>query len=157
MTKRRYYFKELTFDEKENELKENLQCYCFIIPKSFAITLRWLVCWGIVILSCIAWIVPFVIFRLDWILSLAAASALIGIVLGTLTADRVDKYCDEYTKFVRESLQNRIDFKNAIEEEKCKQWRKNHPLEEKCRLALTKNPNAMADLIRYIESFRQKY
>ena len=30
-------------------------------------------------------------------------------------------------------------------------WRKKHPLEEKIRLALTKNPNYIADLLRYCE------
>lgn len=30
-------------------------------------------------------------------------------------------------------------------------WREAHPFEEKCRLALTKNPNYVADLIRYIK------
>lgn len=31
------------------------------------------------------------------------------------------------------------------------EWRENHPLEEKCRLAMSKNPNYVADLIRYIK------
>ena len=31
------------------------------------------------------------------------------------------------------------------------QWRAKHPLEEKCRLAMTKNPNYVADLIKYVK------
>lgn len=31
------------------------------------------------------------------------------------------------------------------------QWRATHPLEEKCRLAMTKNPNYVADLIKYVK------
>lgn len=37
------------------------------------------------------------------------------------------------------------------QEELAKKWRKKHPLEEKIRLALTKNPNYIADLLRYCE------
>lgn len=37
------------------------------------------------------------------------------------------------------------------QEELAKKWRKKHPLEEKIRLALLKNPNYIADLLRYCE------
>lgn len=37
------------------------------------------------------------------------------------------------------------------EEELARKWRKKHPLEEKIRLALTQNPNYIADLLRYCE------
>lgn len=41
---------------------------------------------------------------------------------------------------------------NKIEQEKLASiWRKKHPLEEKVRLALTKNPNYVADLLRYCD------
>ena len=35
------------------------------------------------------------------------------------------------------------------------QWRATHPLEEKCRLAMTQNPNYVADLIRYVKENNQ--
>ena len=39
-----------------------------------------------------------------------------------------------------------------LEQEKlAEKWRKKHPLEEKIRLALTQNPNYIADLLRYSE------
>ena len=39
-----------------------------------------------------------------------------------------------------------------LEQEKlAEKWRKKHPLEEKIRLALTQNPNYIADLLRYCE------
>ena len=37
------------------------------------------------------------------------------------------------------------------QEELAAKWRKRHPLEEKIRLALTMNPNYIADLLRYCE------
>ena len=41
---------------------------------------------------------------------------------------------------------------NKLAEEKlAEKWRKKHPLEEKIRLALTQNPNYIADLLRYCE------
>lgn len=40
---------------------------------------------------------------------------------------------------------------SIAEKIKADQWRESHPLEEKCRLAMTKNPNYVADLIRYVK------
>lgn len=40
---------------------------------------------------------------------------------------------------------------SILETLKAAQWRAAHPLEEKCRLALTKNPNYVADLIKYVK------
>lgn len=151
MTKICYGYEKLYFDEKKNEIKEELKNYYFMIP-SFNIIWRWLLCWFAIILSFVAWIIPFIIFRLDWILSFMAVSASIGIILSTLTADKVDKYCDKYTEFERQSIKNAINLENEKENLKCEEWRKNHPLEEKCRLALTKNPNAVADLIEYVKN-----
>lgn len=151
MTKICYSYKKIYFDKKENEIKEVLKNYYLMIP-SFGIIWRWLLCWLAIILSFAAWIVPFIIFRLNWILSLMAVSASIGIILSNLTANRVDKYCDKYTELERELLKNAIDLENEKENLKCEEWRKNHPLEEKCRLALTKNPNAVADLIKYVKN-----
>lgn len=37
------------------------------------------------------------------------------------------------------------------------QWRATHPLEEKCRLAMTKNPNYVADLIRYVKEHNNEH
>ena len=43
-------------------------------------------------------------------------------------------------------------YENKLAQEKlAEKWRKKHPLEEKIRLALTQNPNYIADLLRYCE------
>ena len=43
-------------------------------------------------------------------------------------------------------------YENKLEQEKlAEKWRKKHPLEEKIRMAMTGNPNYVADLLRYCE------
>lgn len=49
------------------------------------------------------------------------------------------------------SLLIELELSDKQEEEKAMIWRAAHPLEEKCRLALTKNPNYVADLIKYVK------
>ena len=51
--------------------------------------------------------------------------------------------------FADEINQNRIE--KEEQEKLAEKWRKKHPLEEKVRLALTMNPNYVADLLRYCE------
>jgi hypothetical protein len=55
----------------------------------------------------------------------------------------IDKY---FPKLEEEFTTNSI-----VSMIKAKQWRATHPLEEKCRLAMTKNPNYVADLIKYVK------
>lgn len=66
---------------------------------------------------------------------------------------------DRYIEDCEEDLINKL-FSEEIEELKlfsieenikATVWRFEHPLEEKCRLALTKNPNYVADLIKYVK------
>lgn len=58
--------------------------------------------------------------------------------------------CEEYLidKLFSEEIKE-LNWKNIQETLKAEKWRATHTLEEKCRLALTKNPNYVADLIRY--------
>ena len=151
MTKICYGYEKLYFDEKKNEIKEELKNYYFTIP-SFDIIWRWLLCWLAIILSFVAWIIPFIIFKEEWIITFIIYSAVFGFFICGKTADAVEKYCDKYTELKRQSIKNAIDLENEKENLKCEEWRKNHPLEEKCRLALTKNPNAVADLIEYVKN-----
>lgn len=51
--------------------------------------------------------------------------------------------------FLEEITQNQENKK--LQEELAAKWRKNHPLEEKIRLALTGNPNYIAELLKYCE------
>lgn len=51
-------------------------------------------------------------------------------------------FAEELAKLKEEKLE---------QEELARKWRKKHPLEEKIRLALTQNPNYIADLLRYCE------
>ena len=55
----------------------------------------------------------------------------------------IDKY---FPKLEEEFMTNSI-----VAAIQATQWRAEHPLEEKCRLALTKNPNYVADLIKYVK------
>ena len=51
--------------------------------------------------------------------------------------------------FIEEIAQNQENKK--LQEELASKWRKKHPLEEKIRLAMTGNPNYIADLLKYCE------
>lgn len=51
--------------------------------------------------------------------------------------------------FIEEIAQNQDNKK--LQEELALKWRKKHPLEEKIRLALTGNPNYIADLLKYCD------
>lgn len=66
---------------------------------------------------------------------------------------------DYYIQDGEEDLINKL-FSEEIEELtlistqetiKAAKWRAEHPIEEKCRLAMTKNPNYVADLIKYVK------
>lgn len=61
---------------------------------------------------------------------------------------------DKYEKYIIEKyfgdLLSHLNEYERVEISRAEEWRKKHPLEEKCRLALTKNPNYVADLIRHI-------
>lgn len=54
------------------------------------------------------------------------------------------------TKLFSEEIEE-IQFLRLQEIAKATIWRLEHPLEEKCRLAMTKNPNYVADLIKYVK------
>ena len=67
-----------------------------------------------------------------------------------------DRYLHEYddSKLIDKLFSEEIEELKAFSEAetlKAEQWRAQHPLEEKCRLAMTKNPNYVADLIRYVK------
>lgn len=47
-----------------------------------------------------------------------------------------------------------IEPHNKEQQRLADEWRENHPLEEACRLAMLKNPNYVADLIRYVKEKR---
>lgn len=69
----------------------------------------------------------------------------------------VNRYSDELHELVHDcheyKEQRRIESENAQKATiHAKLWRIAHPLEEQCRLALTKNPNYVADLIRYVHT-----
>lgn len=151
MTKIYYGYEKLYFDEKKNEIKKELKNYYLMVP-SFGIGWRWLLCWFAMILSFVAWIIPLIIFKQEWIVTFIICSVPFSYFICGITDDAVEKYCDKYTELERQSIKNAIDLENEKENLKCEEWRKNHPLEEKCRLALTKNPNAVADLIEYVKN-----
>lgn len=65
--------------------------------------------------------------------------------------DYRESYFIKKTAEQRALIEALIQQENEAEEAKAEEWRSAHPLEEKCRLALTKNPNYVADLIRYIQ------
>ena len=63
--------------------------------------------------------------------------------------DLIDKLFSEEIK--------ELDLLSVQEQLIAEKWRAEHPLEEKCRLAMTKNPNYVADLIRYVkENYNEK-
>lgn len=64
-----------------------------------------------------------------------------------------DKHFYKQSHIIKEiaDFRTNIEALAAIEEAECKEWRDNHPLEEKVRLAMEKNPNYVADLIRYVK------
>lgn len=61
--------------------------------------------------------------------------------------DLIDKLFSEEIK--------ELELLSTQEQIKSEKWRASHPLEEKCRLAMTKNPNYVADLIRYVKEHNQ--
>ena len=64
------------------------------------------------------------------------------------------KYTDMLEKFVepeKQQLRAELAEEHLKLTSQCEAWRKEHPLEEKVRLALTKNPNYVADLIRSLQ------
>lgn len=60
--------------------------------------------------------------------------------------------CDEdlIDKLFSEEIKE-LDLLSTQEQIRAEKWRAEHPLEEKCRLAMTKNPNYVADLIKYVK------
>jgi hypothetical protein len=52
-------------------------------------------------------------------------------------------------KYLPKFIDN-LEKHNLEEELKAEVWREEHPLEEKCRLAMLDNPNYVADLIREV-------
>lgn len=64
-----------------------------------------------------------------------------------------DNYFYKQPHIVKEiaDFKSKIEELAAIEENKCNKWREEHPFEEKVRLAMEKNPNYVADLIKYIK------
>ena len=64
--------------------------------------------------------------------------------------------CEEYLidKLFSEEIKE-LNWNNIQETLKAKKWRAAHPLEEKCRLAMTKNPNYVADLIKYVKEIQK--
>lgn len=74
--------------------------------------------------------------------------------IGYFIAESIDdKHFYKQSHIIKEiaNFRTNIEALAAIEEAKCKEWRDNHPLEEKVRLAMEKNPNYVADLIRYVK------
>ena len=53
-------------------------------------------------------------------------------------------------------FQTVIEPHNNEQQSLADKWREQHPLEEKCRLAMSKNPNYVADLIRYVQEIRDE-
>lgn len=85
--------------------------------------------------------------------AMAIPTAIFIVIMGLFVLNCADKYLENwcYDHNVWD-IQYQIYFEhNKAVDLQAEIWREKHPLEEKCRLALTKNPNYVADLIRYIK------
>lgn len=72
---------------------------------------------------------------------------------GELRDDWLKSYAEKYRLWAEKELY--WECKTAREIGHAEAWREAHPLEEKCRLAMTKNPNYVADLIRYVKEGKE--
>lgn len=148
-------FGKNSFDESTNEIttsyvKEKAHIHApsaFVALLIFAHLLFWVFGAGIVIAGLLCAVL------VDAMCAFAILGGVFSIFMGRVVLNCADMYLEHWC------VEHKIwDIPNAIYFEHNKAvdlqaeiWREKHPLEEKCRLALTKNPNYVADLIRYIK------
>lgn len=156
-----YDISYLKFNEENNNLEEKSKSFKKEMPKwQFAkvvivnVLVTLLVCSLLITLTCLGFV--------EEGFSLALPLILFGLFFGICGAaicfGRLYDY-DYYVRDYEDDLKDKLfseeikEIKELIVQEmiKAEQWRAEHPLEEKCRLALTKNPNYVADLIKYVK------
>lgn len=80
---------------------------------------------------------------------------IIGVdLLCNLHNKTVAKEMEEQNIWEQEKLQESLNHREATTE--ATNWRANHALEEHCRLAMTKNPNYVADLIKFVKEYKDE-
>lgn len=151
----------LKFNEESNEieykykrLKKEMSKWQFakVVIANVLVTL--LVCSLLITLACLG----FVEEGLPIIVPLILFGLLFGVCGVAICFGRLydyDYYIRDYEEDLRDKLFSEeikeLELLSVKETIKAEQWRAAHPLEEKCRLALTKNPNYVADLIKYVK------
>lgn len=144
---------KLKWNEKENSLTSTTWNHRFEVQLPWYIALWKLSMWILGVLSipfliagCIIcehvgwWGVLFLIIAiLSWVYILLSEDKYFTWVENATTADKEDYY------------KTTIEPYNNEQQKLADEWRERHPLEEKCRLAMSKNPNYVADLIRYVQ------
>lgn len=157
----KYKVDYLKFNEENNKLETKSKCllkemtkwqFAQVVIVNVLVTL--IVCLVLITLSCLGFVeegFPIITSLIVWGLFFGICGA--GICFGRLyDYDCYLYYYDEdlIDKFFAKEIKE-LELLSIQEQLKAEQWRATHPLEEKCRLAMTKNPNYVADLIRYVK------
>ena len=155
----------LKFNEENNALETKSKCLKKEMPKwQFAkvvivnVLVTLIVCSALITLTCLGFMeegFPLMVPLIFW-------GCFFGICGAAICFSRLYDY-DCYLHYYDEDLIDKLFSEEIKELElvsvqetiKAEQWRAAHPLEEKCRLAMTKNPNYVADLIKYVKEIRK--
>lgn len=151
----------LHFNEETNELehkykylKKEMTKWQFAKKVVTNVLVTLLVCSIFIALTCLGFVeegfpiaFPLIVFGLLF--------GVLGAAICFVRLYDYDYYIESYEEDLIDKLFSEeikeLDLLSTQEQLKAEKWRAAHPLEEKCRLAMTKNPNYVADLIRYVK------
>lgn len=168
-----YQQMETKFDEKENRLYEKMVEYEHEASREETKRLRFRNSfgWFLVAFICLVFLLlPIFFGGLETIISCSIIFGLMVFLM--ISGGIVNLYNSDYhlyrseydnskitryfvDKYFKEEYTDR-DLHDIRINDQAKRWRENHPLEEKCRLAMEGNPNYVADLIRYVQEENKK-
>lgn len=168
-------YREQTFNEENNSLEETYKhCKCAISWEDY-LKNKWV--WLILsVLFMLAVTSLFVISINFWSHGATVFIGMLGIPMFYVMCYIFNVLCDQFEyvdmwgicgrrelskheRFLIDKyfpkLEEEFNTNSIIAVIKATQWRAQHSLEEKCRLAMTKNPNYVADLIKYVKENNQ--
>jgi len=154
------YFNEETneIEHKDKRLKKEMTKWQFAKKVITNVLVTLLVCSIFITLTCLGLVeegVPIAFSLIIFGLFFGVSGAAICFV----RLYDYDRYIENYEETLIDKLFSEeikeLDLLSIQEQLKAEKWRAQHPLEEKCRLAMTKNPNYVADLIRYVKENQQ--
>lgn len=144
------YFEKFEFDEQCNKVYHNMVEEEFYVP-CWGVVWRWLL-WGFITIALIVGIAllgAFVDaqFYCAYLLFIVYFSTICFVIIG------VEQYCDNMVEDEYQQTREKYQQYNYTILQQRDKWREEHQLEEYCRKALEKNPNEVANLIKYIKNY----